>query len=134
MRDGPHVAAIAPFSPHFFLRPPSVCARVRARSKMGNAAAKGLPFAQGAAVGGYRFRSPFAVFEGAGTGQSAGPPTGAPATSAAVDRVLLFRFDKRSPSVRPGDLELAQNALRRLRMLRHPYVLKYIVSMKSDRC
>ncbi len=88
---------------------------------MGNAAAKGLPFVQGPAVAGYRFRSSLTVFDGTGTGQSATP------TSAAVDRVLLFRFDKRSPAARPGDLDLAQNALKRLRMLRHPSVLKYIV-------
>ncbi len=100
---------------------------------MGNTAAKGLPFTQGAAVGGLRFRSPFTVFEGTGTGGAAstGPP-GAP-SSAATDRVLLFRFDKRSPAARPGDLELSQNALKRLRMLRHPHVLKYIVSFFSEK-
>jgi len=65
---------------------------------------------------------------------------GTPSSSAAADapstpgqthhsRVTIFRFDKRA---RPSDLPLAQNAMRRLKMLRHPYVLRFVDGGETD--
>jgi hypothetical protein len=95
---------------------------------MGNAAGKSLPFTQGAPVGGLRVRSPWSVFEGASTGGAGGGGGGAGAGGAAASdgKVLLFRYDKRTGS--PRDADMVANALRRLRSLRHPSILKFLVS------
>jgi hypothetical protein len=89
---------------------------------MGNSAAKGLPYTAGAAVPGLRHASVWhTVCEGSGVSDPA-------------QRVVLFRHDKRAAGAGGGaggamsrDTDLAVNALKRLRMLRHPYILKFVV-------
>lgn len=110
---------------------------------MGNSAAKGLPYTQGAPIGSPRFRSPFTIYEGVSTNPSSSSSstnsssTGSSSlsTTNSPDKVLLFRYDKRSINSgnnnswgNNADTALAQNALKRLRMLRHPNVVKFIVS------
>lgn len=78
-------------------------------AEMGNSAVKSLPYTAGEAVqssGGV-----FNVYEGV-------------STSDASAKALVWKFDKK---VQSGRLTLAQNALKRLRMMRHPYVLKFLV-------
>ena len=49
-------------------------------------------------------------------------------------RVLIFQHDKKSnPPPRPYDTLCAQNALKRLRMMRHPHVLKFVVRKRAAR-
>ncbi len=42
--------------------------------------------------------------------------------------VTVFRLDKKSPSVTRRNIVLAQNALSRLRTVRHPNILRFVVS------
>ena len=82
---------------------------------MGNASGKALPFTPQNRVDSFRHASVWQVYDGV-------------STSDANSRVLIFRHDKRSnPPPRPIDTACAQNALKRLRMMRHPHVLKFIV-------
>ena len=82
---------------------------------MGNTAGKALPYTPTKEkVTGFRYNQVFEVLEGIST---ADPST----------RVLIFRHDKKSSLSRPVDTLCAQNALKRLRMMRHPHVLKFIV-------
>ena len=99
---------------------------------MGNAAGRALPYTAGAPVTGF--------LQGPGVGVWTAVFDGAPSSPAASDaqsapgqvhhaKVAIFRFDKRA---RPGDLPLAQNAMRRLKMLRHPYVLRFVDGGETD--
>ena len=108
---------------------------------MGNSATKGLPYTQGPAIGAGRFRSPFTIYEGTSTNTpsttSAPIPSSSSSSTGNNDKVLLFRYDKRTNNTNNSwannaDTALAQNALKRLRMLRHPNVLKFIVSIYNN--
>jgi len=114
---------------------------------MGNTTSKGLPFTQGASVPLRHGSTVFSCFEGVDTSspsvQSAAasgsgtPNPGSSSASVSGGSVLLFRYDKPKPgsssSSRGVDgTQLAQNSLRRLKMLRHPYVLRYIDGGETD--
>jgi hypothetical protein len=98
---------------------------------MGNAGGKALPFTPGLPVSGTG-RLP-----GAWTSVLDGTPTNAQPDGTAAPgqvyhaRVNIFKLDKKSP-VRTADLALAQNALKRIKMMRHPYVLRYIDGGETD--
>lgn len=91
---------------------------------MGNAAGRALPYKVGAPVDGLRYAasSVWAVTEGTPTSE----PTAAQAPGQALHtNVLIFRLEKKGAAA--GDVALAQNALKRMKMLRHPYVLRWLV-------
>lgn len=88
---------------------------------MGNASGKALPFTPQNRVDGFRHPSVWQVYDGVSTAD-------------AHARVLIFRHDKKSsPPPRPIDTLCAQNSLKRLRMMRHPHVLKFIVRQERQR-
>ena len=89
---------------------------------MGNASGRALPYKVGAPVAGLRHASIWVVTEGTPTVESATQQPGQSLSSG----VLIFRLEKKGAA--PGDLALAQNALKRMKMLRHPYVLRWLVS------
>lgn len=105
---------------------------------MGNLAGKALPYAPGAPVGGFKYGSDtWTVLEGTPTAE---PSATAPVPGQALYRsVLIHKFDKRAaaagninpssgkPEVPHDALEAVRNAMRRLKMLRHPYVLRFVV-------
>jgi SCY1-like protein 1 len=118
---------------------------------MGNSATKGLPFTQGSSVPLRHSSTVFSCFEGIdisassiSSTSSTGSVTSTSASSSASTSggsVLLFRYDKPKPGTTTSSssssrgvdgLALAQNALRRLKMLRHPYVLRYIDGGETD--
>ncbi len=45
--------------------------------------------------------------------------------------VTVFRLDKKSPSVSRRNVLLAQNALSRLRTVRHPHILRFVVIARA---
>jgi len=114
---------------------------------MGNSATKGLPFTQGSSVPLRHSSTVFSCFEGVDISvpslpstSSSGSVTSTSSPSSASTSggsVLLFRYDKPKPGTTSSSrgvdsLALAQNALRRLKMLRHPYVLRYIDGGETD--
>lgn len=91
---------------------------------MGNAAGRALPYTAGAPVAGFIPGPGVGVWSAVVEGTpSSAPAPDAPPGQTYHSKVTIFRFDKR---VRPADLPLAQNALRRLKMLRHPYILRFV--------
>jgi hypothetical protein len=99
---------------------------------MGNAAGRSLPYTPGLPIPGLR-NAPgawSAVLEGT---PSSAQPDAASAVPGQVyhARVNIFKFDKKAPR-RPTDLALVQNALKRLKSLRHPYILRYVDGGETD--
>ena len=91
---------------------------------MGNASGKQLPYKVGAPVEGLRYASS-SIWT-----LSEGTPTAEPSTiqapgQALHSNVLIFRLEKKGAAA--SDIALAQNTLKRLKMLRHPYVLRLLV-------
>ena len=92
---------------------------------MGNASGRALPFKPGAPITGFKFgSSPWAVLEGTPTADpSSGPPLPG---HTLFSTVTIFKADKKG--IAAYDLTMAQNALKRLKMLKHPNILRIIVS------
>ena len=116
---------------------------------MGNTSSKGLPFTQGVSIPLRHGSTVFSCFEGIDTSTPSAPssassgggtPTSGPSSaSVSGGSVLLFRYDKPKPGSSSSSSSrgvdgtlLAQNALRRLKMLRHPYVLRYVDGGETD--
>lgn len=108
---------------------------------MGNL--KSLPCTAGAPIPGFKHGPGlFQVLEGIPTdaARSATPQPG----QLVYSSYLVYKFDKRAaaagnvspasgkPEVPPVDLEAAKNAVRRLKMLRHPYVLRVLDAGETD--
>ena len=92
---------------------------------MGNAAGRALPFKAGAPIAGFKNScAPWTCVEGT--------PTGDPSSSPALPGQTLFStvtiFKAEKKGLAPHDLAMAQNALKRLKMLKHPCILRVIVS------
>lgn len=83
---------------------------------MGNVTGKALPYTPGSLLEGLRYKSIWNVYDGHTTGD----PNA---------KVLVWRFEKKNAPTH--GISMASNALKRLKSLRHPYVLKLIVSCGS---
>jgi len=101
---------------------------------MGNA--KSLPCTAGPPITGFRYPSIWQVLEGIPTPEQSTAPLGY--GQAPYRSFLVHKFDKKAaaashtnaagkPEVPPLQLEQAKNAMRRMKMLRHPYILRFVV-------
>lgn len=106
---------------------------------VGNIAGKALPYAPGAPITGFKHGSGiWSVREGAPTADASAAPS-VPGKEL-YRSVIMHKYDKKAaavshvnqstgkPEVPPHELDAAKNAMKRMKMLRHPYVLRYLVS------
>lgn len=109
---------------------------------MGNLAGKALPCTAGPPITGFKNGSGiWQVLEGIPTEASA---NAVPHPGQSMYRsFLVYKYDKKQaaganvnqagkPEVPPAELDAAKNAIRRLKMLRHPYVLRFIEGGETD--